>query len=97
MKDKVVPNNIQVKLKKTEVEDHHRISSISNKPKSVTACNDRLKSKTSNVNVVYATCGKCVFNLNHDACVFYEVSRFTISGVRGSSKYEYAIMEKREL
>ncbi|GKB49401.1 MAK10-like protein [Tanacetum coccineum] len=43
MKDKVVPNNSQVKLKKTEVEDHHRISSISNKTKSVTACNDSLK------------------------------------------------------
>ncbi|GJS86106.1 hypothetical protein Tco_0752647 [Tanacetum coccineum] len=24
---------------------------------------------TSNVNAVCATCGKCVFNLNHDACV----------------------------
>nr|GEV24038.1 retrovirus-related Pol polyprotein from transposon TNT 1-94 [Tanacetum cinerariifolium] len=70
MKDKVVPNNSQVKLKKTEVEDHHRISSISNKTKSVTACIDSLKSRTSNVNVVCATCGKCVFNLNHDACVF---------------------------
>ncbi|GKA80698.1 hypothetical protein Tco_0787390 [Tanacetum coccineum] len=65
MKDKVVPNNSQVKFKKTEVEDHHRIS---NKTKSVTACNDSLKSRTSNVNVVLATCGKCVFNLNHDAC-----------------------------
>nr|GEX20306.1 hypothetical protein [Tanacetum cinerariifolium] len=31
MKDKVVPNNIQVKDKKTEVEDHHKISSIYNK------------------------------------------------------------------
>nr|GEW11630.1 hypothetical protein [Tanacetum cinerariifolium] len=48
MKDKVMPNNSQVKDKKTEVEDHHRISSISNKTKSVTACNDSLKSKTSN-------------------------------------------------
>ncbi|GJX92550.1 retrovirus-related pol polyprotein from transposon TNT 1-94 [Tanacetum coccineum] len=37
MKDKVVPNNSQVKDKKTEVEDHPRISSISNKTKSVTA------------------------------------------------------------
>nr|GEV11991.1 hypothetical protein [Tanacetum cinerariifolium] len=36
MKDKVVPNNSQVKFKKTEVEDHHRIFSISNKTKSVT-------------------------------------------------------------
>ncbi|GKA23527.1 putative ribonuclease H-like domain-containing protein [Tanacetum coccineum] len=69
MKDKVVPHNSQVKFKKTKVEDHHRISSISNQTKSVTACNDCLKSKTSNVNVVCATCGKCVFNLNHDACV----------------------------
>ncbi|GKB78962.1 retrovirus-related pol polyprotein from transposon TNT 1-94 [Tanacetum coccineum] len=69
MKDKVVPNNSQVKFKKTKVEDHHRISSISNKTKSVTACNDSLKSRTSNVNVVCATCGKCVFNSNHDACV----------------------------
>ncbi|GJT29454.1 retrovirus-related pol polyprotein from transposon TNT 1-94 [Tanacetum coccineum] len=69
MKDKVVPNNSQVKFKKTEVEDHHRISSISNKTKSVTTCNDSLKSRTSNVNAVCATCGKYVFNLNHDACV----------------------------
>ncbi|GKC95520.1 hypothetical protein Tco_1160962 [Tanacetum coccineum] len=69
IKDKAVPNNSQVKDKKTEVEDHLRISSISNKTKSVTACNDSLKSRTSNVNVVCATCGKCVFNSNHDACV----------------------------
>ncbi|GJQ98831.1 retrovirus-related pol polyprotein from transposon TNT 1-94 [Tanacetum coccineum] len=69
MKDKVAPNISQVKFKKTEVEDHHRISSISNKTKSVTACNDSLKSKTSNVNDVCATCGKCVFNSNHDAYV----------------------------
>ncbi|GJX05549.1 retrovirus-related pol polyprotein from transposon TNT 1-94 [Tanacetum coccineum] len=52
IKDKVVPNNSHMKDKKTKVEDHPRISSISNKTKSVTACNDSLKSKTSNVNVV---------------------------------------------
>ncbi|GJV02017.1 retrovirus-related pol polyprotein from transposon TNT 1-94 [Tanacetum coccineum] len=52
MKDKVIPNNSQVKDKKTEVEYHLRISSISNKTKSVTACNDSLKSRTSNVNAV---------------------------------------------
>ncbi|GJR10641.1 retrovirus-related pol polyprotein from transposon TNT 1-94 [Tanacetum coccineum] len=69
MKDKVVLDNSQVKLKKTEVEDHHRVSSISNKTKSVTSCNDNLKSRTSNVNAVCATCGKCVFNSNHNACV----------------------------
>ncbi|GJX84793.1 hypothetical protein Tco_0335567 [Tanacetum coccineum] len=69
MKDKVVPNNSQVKDKKTEVEYHPRISSISNKTKFVTTCNDSLKSRTSNVNDVCATCGKCVINLNHDTCV----------------------------
>ncbi|GJW65395.1 hypothetical protein Tco_0117279 [Tanacetum coccineum] len=37
--------------------------------KSVTACNDSLNSRTSNVNAVCATCGKCVFSSNHDACV----------------------------
>ncbi|GKA49957.1 hypothetical protein Tco_0743030 [Tanacetum coccineum] len=70
MKDKVLPNTSQVKFKKTEVEDQHRISSISNQTKSVTACNDSLKSRTSNANVICATCGKCVFNSNHDACVY---------------------------
>ncbi|GJS27608.1 retrovirus-related pol polyprotein from transposon TNT 1-94 [Tanacetum coccineum] len=69
MKKKVLPNTSQVKFKKTGVADHHRISSISNQPKSVTVRNDRLKSRTSNVNVVCATCGKCMFDSNHDACV----------------------------
>nr|GFA87578.1 integrase, catalytic region, zinc finger, CCHC-type, peptidase aspartic, catalytic [Tanacetum cinerariifolium] len=36
LKDKVVPNNSQVKLKKTQVEVHPRILSVSNKMKSVT-------------------------------------------------------------
>ncbi|GJX64195.1 retrovirus-related pol polyprotein from transposon TNT 1-94 [Tanacetum coccineum] len=69
MKDKVMPNNSQVTFKKTDVEDHCRITSISNKTKSVTACNDSLNSGTSNVNDVCADCGKCMFNSNHDACV----------------------------
>ncbi|GJT71716.1 retrovirus-related pol polyprotein from transposon TNT 1-94 [Tanacetum coccineum] len=69
IKDKVVPNNSQVKDKKTEVEDHHRMSSVSNKAKSVTAYNDSLKSRASNVNAVCATCGKCLFNSDHYACV----------------------------
>ncbi|GJY12289.1 hypothetical protein Tco_0381598 [Tanacetum coccineum] len=69
VKDKVVPNNSQVKFKKKEIEDHHRISSISKKTKSVTACNDSSNSRTSHVNAVCAECGICVFNSNHDACV----------------------------
>ncbi|GJR00294.1 hypothetical protein Tco_0523278 [Tanacetum coccineum] len=79
MKDKVMPNNSQVNDKKTEVEDHPRISSISNKtnPPGVkinkwgveVSMYDSLKSRNFNVNAVCATCGKCVFNSNHDACV----------------------------
>ncbi|GJT65274.1 hypothetical protein Tco_1250782 [Tanacetum coccineum] len=69
IKDKVVQNNSQGKDKKTEVEDYHRISSTSNKTKFVTTCNDSLKSRTSNVNIVCVTCGKCVFTSNHDVCV----------------------------
>ncbi|GKD77330.1 hypothetical protein Tco_1339951 [Tanacetum coccineum] len=62
-------NSSQVKFQKTELEDHHRISSISNNTKSVTVCNDSLKSRTSNVNAVCATCGNCMFNSNYDACI----------------------------
>nr|GEU74753.1 retrovirus-related Pol polyprotein from transposon TNT 1-94 [Tanacetum cinerariifolium] len=69
IKEKVMPNNSQVMLKKNEVEDQPRIPSISNKTKSVTACNDSLNSKTSNVNVVCATCKKCLVDSNHFACV----------------------------
>ncbi|GJU88185.1 retrovirus-related pol polyprotein from transposon TNT 1-94 [Tanacetum coccineum] len=69
IKDTVVQDNSQVKFKNTEVEDHHTITSISNKTKSVTACNDSLKSRTSNANDVCATCGNYVFYSNHDACV----------------------------
>ncbi|GJS76093.1 hypothetical protein Tco_0725974 [Tanacetum coccineum] len=69
MKDKVVSNTSHVKFKKIEVEEHPRISSTSNQTKSVTVCNDSLTFRTSNVNAACATCRKCGFNLNHDACV----------------------------
>nr|GEV67454.1 Gag-Pol polyprotein [Tanacetum cinerariifolium] len=69
LKDKVLPNNSQVKPKNTQVEEHPRIPSISNKNKSVTACNDSLNSKTSNVNVVCATCKKCLVDSDHLVCV----------------------------
>ncbi|GJU18995.1 hypothetical protein Tco_1146961 [Tanacetum coccineum] len=59
VKEKVVPNISQVKFTKKEVEDHHRISSISKKTKSVTACNDSSNSRTSNANAVCAICGTC--------------------------------------
>nr|GEV64240.1 hypothetical protein [Tanacetum cinerariifolium] len=67
MEDRVMLNNSQEK--KQEVEDHHRNVKFSKNKTSVTACNDSLKAKTSNVNFVCATCGKCVLNEKHDMCV----------------------------
>ncbi|GJV95886.1 retrovirus-related pol polyprotein from transposon TNT 1-94 [Tanacetum coccineum] len=58
--------NSQVKTKEV---DHRRNVKFSNNKTSVTTCNDSLNAKTSNVNFVCGTCGKCVFNENHDLCV----------------------------
>nr|GEX50050.1 retrovirus-related Pol polyprotein from transposon TNT 1-94 [Tanacetum cinerariifolium] len=69
LKDKVVPNNSQVKLKKIQVEVHPRIPSVSNKMNSVTACKDGLNSRTLNANAVCVTCNKCLVDSNHFACV----------------------------
>nr|GEX80108.1 retrovirus-related Pol polyprotein from transposon TNT 1-94 [Tanacetum cinerariifolium] len=68
-KDKVLPKNSQVKVKKTQVEVHPRIPSVLNKMKSVTACKDSLNSRTLNANVVYASCNKCLVDSNHFVCV----------------------------
>nr|GEX10817.1 hypothetical protein [Tanacetum cinerariifolium] len=68
-RDKVLPNNSQVKVKKTQVEVHRRIPSVSNKMKSVTACKDSLNSRTLNADAVCATCNKCLVDSNHFACV----------------------------
>ncbi|GKD14484.1 integrase, catalytic region, zinc finger, CCHC-type containing protein, partial [Tanacetum coccineum] len=47
---------------------------FSNIKTSVTACNDSLNAKTSNVNFVCVTCGKGVLNDNHDFCVLYYIN-----------------------
>nr|GEU58089.1 integrase, catalytic region, zinc finger, CCHC-type, peptidase aspartic, catalytic [Tanacetum cinerariifolium] len=69
LRDKVLSNNSQVKVKKTQVEVHPRIPSVSNKMNSVTACKDSLNSRTLNANAVCATCNKCLVDSNHFACV----------------------------
>nr|GEV34184.1 hypothetical protein [Tanacetum cinerariifolium] len=65
--DRVMLNNSQGK--KQEVEDHRRNVKFSKNKTSITACNDSLNAKTSNVNFVCVTCGKCVLNDKHDMCV----------------------------
>nr|GEV11357.1 hypothetical protein [Tanacetum cinerariifolium] len=67
IEDRVMLNNSQGK--KHEVEDHHRKVNLFKNKTSITACNDSLNTKNSNVNFVCATCGKCVLNDNHDMCV----------------------------
>ncbi|GJT81353.1 retrovirus-related pol polyprotein from transposon TNT 1-94 [Tanacetum coccineum] len=69
LENRVIPNNSQGK--KQEVEDYRRNFKFSNNKTFVTACNDSLNAKTSNVNFVCVTYGKCVLNDNHDTCVHY--------------------------
>nr|GEU86402.1 hypothetical protein [Tanacetum cinerariifolium] len=67
MEDRVLLNNSQGK--KQEVEDHRRNVKFSKNKTSVTACNDSLNAKTSDLNFACATCGKYVLNEKHDMCV----------------------------
>ncbi|GKE89235.1 hypothetical protein Tco_1566710 [Tanacetum coccineum] len=80
----VMSNNSQGK--KQEVEDHRRKFKFSNNKTSVTACNDSLNAKTSNVNFVCVTCGKCVLNDNHDLCVLHY-----INGVNSRTRQPMAV------
>ncbi|GKA75005.1 hypothetical protein Tco_0781383 [Tanacetum coccineum] len=84
LEDRVMHNNSQGK--KQQVEDHRRNFKFSNNKTSVTACNDSLNAKTSNVNFVCVTCGKCVLNDNHDMCVLYY-----INGVNSRTKMPMAV------
>ncbi|GKB56123.1 retrovirus-related pol polyprotein from transposon TNT 1-94 [Tanacetum coccineum] len=72
LEDRVLHNNSQEK--KQEVEDHRRIFKFSNNKTSITACNDNLNVKTSNVNFVCVACGKCVLNDNHGLCVLHYIN-----------------------
>ncbi|GJV27022.1 hypothetical protein Tco_1383470 [Tanacetum coccineum] len=72
LEDRVMSDNSQGK--KQEVEDHRRKFKFSNNKMSITACNDSLNAKTSNVNFVCVTCGKCVLNDNHDLYVLHYIN-----------------------
>ncbi|GKA07793.1 integrase, catalytic region, zinc finger, CCHC-type containing protein [Tanacetum coccineum] len=85
LEDRVMHNNSV--RKKQEVEDHRRNFRISNNKMSVTGCNDSLNAKTSNVNFVCATCGKCVLNDNHDMCLLHY-----INGMNSRTKMPMAVL-----
>nr|GEY70036.1 hypothetical protein [Tanacetum cinerariifolium] len=84
IEDRVILNNRQGK--KQEVEDHRRNVKLSNNKTSETACNDSLNAKTSNVNFVCVTCGKCVLNDNHDKCVLHY-----LNGMNSRTKMPMAV------
>nr|GEW72832.1 hypothetical protein [Tanacetum cinerariifolium] len=84
MEDRVMLNNSQGK--KQEVEDLRRNVKFSNNKTSVTTCNDSLNAKTSDVNFVYVTCGKCMLNDNHDKCVLHY-----LNGVNSRTKMPMAV------
>nr|GEV80040.1 hypothetical protein [Tanacetum cinerariifolium] len=84
IEDRVMLNNSQGK--KQEVEDHRRNVKFSKNKTSVTACNDSLNAKTSNVNFVCVTCGKCVLNDKHDICVLH-----FLNGMNSRTKMPMAV------
>ncbi|GKB67378.1 retrovirus-related pol polyprotein from transposon TNT 1-94, partial [Tanacetum coccineum] len=84
LEDRVMLKNSQVKTK--EIEDHHRNFKFSKSKTCVTACNDSLNAKTSNVNFVSVTCSKCVLNDNSDLCVLHY-----INGVNSKTKKPIAV------
>nr|GFB25024.1 hypothetical protein [Tanacetum cinerariifolium] len=72
--------------KKQEVEDQRRNVKFSKNKTSVTACNDSFNAKTSNVNFVCATYGKCVLNEKHELCVLK-----SHNGVNSKTKMPIAV------
>ncbi|GKC36513.1 hypothetical protein Tco_1048897, partial [Tanacetum coccineum] len=84
LEDRVMSNNSQGK--KQEVEDHRRNFKFSNNKTFVTACHNSLNAKTSNVNFVCVTCGKCVLNDNHDLCILHY-----INGVNSRNRQPMAV------
>nr|GFC05100.1 hypothetical protein [Tanacetum cinerariifolium] len=79
IEDRVMLNNSQGK--KQEVEDHRRNVKFYKNKTSVTACNDSLNAKISNVNFVCVRCRKCVLNEKHDMCVLR-----SLNGVNSRTK-----------
>nr|GEX26901.1 hypothetical protein [Tanacetum cinerariifolium] len=84
IEDRVMLNNGQGK--KHEVEDHRRNVKFSKNKTSVTACNDSLNAKATNVNFVCVTCGKYALNDNHNKCVLH-----SLNGVNSRTKMPMAV------
>ncbi|GJR75970.1 retrovirus-related pol polyprotein from transposon TNT 1-94 [Tanacetum coccineum] len=90
VKDKVVPNNSQVKFKKKEVEDHHRISSISKKTKSVTVY---VNARTKKPNVVPISASKPKRKANKSVATPYKKTVASDTTIQKSKSYYKELYE----
>nr|GEU43802.1 reverse transcriptase domain-containing protein [Tanacetum cinerariifolium] len=86
LKDKVLPNNSQVKLKKTQVEVYLRIPSVSNKIKSVTA--------TKKPNVVHISTRKAKSQANKSVATSHEKKVVSKSTNQKPQSYFRMLYEK---
>ncbi|GJX92214.1 retrovirus-related pol polyprotein from transposon TNT 1-94 [Tanacetum coccineum] len=91
MKDKVLPNTSQVKFKKTEVEDHPRISSISNQTKSF--LND-VNARTKKPNVVPISTRKPKSQANKSVATPHKKTAASESTTTNSKSY-YRMLYKK--
>ncbi|GJW52449.1 retrovirus-related pol polyprotein from transposon TNT 1-94 [Tanacetum coccineum] len=89
MKDMALKNNSQVKNKKYEIEDHRRISKFSDTKMFVTACNDGLNVKTSDVIFVYLEVA-----FRKSMCFVRDLQgKDLLTGTCGSDLYTIALQE----
>ncbi|GKA36053.1 retrovirus-related pol polyprotein from transposon TNT 1-94 [Tanacetum coccineum] len=93
VKDKVVPNNSQVKFKKKEVEDHHRISSISKKTKSVTAYLNDVNARTKKPNVVPISASKPKRKANKSVATPHKKTVASDTTIQKSKSYHKELYE----
>ncbi|GJY36482.1 retrovirus-related pol polyprotein from transposon TNT 1-94 [Tanacetum coccineum] len=95
LEDRVMYNNSQ--RKKQQVEDHRRNFRFSNNKTSVTACNDSLNAKTSNVNFVCVTCGKCMVKFGNDQIAlilgYGDLGNDILTGSHGIELYSITLQE----
>ncbi|GJY58671.1 ribonuclease H-like domain-containing protein [Tanacetum coccineum] len=91
MKDKVMPNTSHVKFKKTEVEEHPRISSISNQTKSVTAY---VNARTKKPNVVPISTRKPKSQANKSVATPHKKTVASESTITNSKSY-YRMLYKK--
>ncbi|GJR52972.1 hypothetical protein Tco_1403493 [Tanacetum coccineum] len=91
MKDSVLPNTSQVKFKKTEVEDHPRISHISNQTKSF--FND-VNARTKKPNVVHISTRKPKSQANKSVAAPHKKT-VALESTTTNSKSYYRMLYKK--